>query len=746
MRVEPGQGLREIAAAHLGDADLWPAILRASGLTAAADAVPGTLLAIPAGEVAAADVALERAVRAIGSATAEGARLLAPLPMERSVARYRAGLMERKRGNWKAAALAADAAVRAADQARAAAAEGRDEKTLASLTDRSGRVQGRTPQDLLWQERELRSLLIEQEKVRTLSRSTAQITFRDDSRLRLGANSQAVIERMRMDGLSRREEAKVSLVEGDFYALLSGVNARRKFEVDVPAVRTTIDSRNFWVRRDAGGARFTNYDDRSLTVAAQGGAVTLGRDEGALVRDGRAPGAKVGLLPAVRLQHPADSGQTFAAVLPLRWDAAPDAVGYWLEVAGDARFDRMVDSRWGLKDAGVEIGPLGTGTYYWRVAALDRFGLPGNRGDTRRVTVRLDDTPPYLILDTPIDGQILRTRIIELRGRTEKGARMTVDGTALAADAEGAFTTTLTLRPGIEQITLEAVDAAGNRTTLPRTVRYVPDQIASIRFDEGLPRRDDGTFVSGNDGISLSGTTLPEARLSLRAGDGTLRATSASGPDGRFALTLPLAAASEELVIEVLQPSGFFSTDRLVVARDIDPPAIGLEPMPPDFTAISTLVLRGSVDDARALAVNGRPVPLVDDRFDIELELREGRNGIELAATDVVGNVSVEKLSVLLDQRPPELMNASVSEKRAGGCVPVVVEATARDSGGLRKAAAFTLRAGGTDYSDFLELEPGGQSYRKTVVLPAAMRGPLALKVIEIADYAGNITRRGFDR
>ncbi len=93
----------------------------------------------------------------------------------------------------------------------------------------------------MWSERPLNTVLIEEEKVRTLSRSTAQITFRDDSRLRLNANSQAVIQRMRVDPLSREEEAKVSLVEGDFYALLAGKSQRKSFELEVPEVETEIE-------------------------------------------------------------------------------------------------------------------------------------------------------------------------------------------------------------------------------------------------------------------------------------------------------------------------------------------------------------------------------------------------------------------------------------------------------------------------------------------------------------------------
>ena len=169
--------------------------------------------------------------------------------MERSLAVYRQATARRKAGDWDAAANLAASAQASADEARKAASSSRDTQAEALLSDRDGDVEGRRPQDLVWsQPAASNSLLVEQENVRTLSRSTAQITFNDDSRLRLNANSEAVIERMRSDALSRREEAKVSLVQGDFYALLSGKSAQNKFDVEVPEVKTQVESRDFWVR------------------------------------------------------------------------------------------------------------------------------------------------------------------------------------------------------------------------------------------------------------------------------------------------------------------------------------------------------------------------------------------------------------------------------------------------------------------------------------------------------------------
>ena len=281
VRVQPGQSLRDIAQQQLGDPDLWTEILRANGLTSITDVQPGMELIVPAAEIAAADRALRRALAALQQATEQGARLFAAAQIEHGLALLR-GRRRQAQGRRTGPRRPRPRARRSSPPARPCSSPrpSRDAVAEARLSDREGSVEGRKPQDLVWSDRERDAALIEEEKLRTLSRSSAQITFRDDSRLRLNANSQAVIRRMRTDPLSRTEEAKVSLVEGDFYALLSGKSDRKKFELEVPEVETEVDSRNFWVRSDESGSKFTNYDDGALRVAANGSEVTLGRNEG----------------------------------------------------------------------------------------------------------------------------------------------------------------------------------------------------------------------------------------------------------------------------------------------------------------------------------------------------------------------------------------------------------------------------------------------------------------------------------
>ncbi|MGH6943553.1 MAG: FecR domain-containing protein, partial [Geminicoccaceae bacterium] len=577
-----------------------------------------------------------------------------------------------------------------------------------------------------------------------LSRSSAQITFRDESRLRLSANSQAVIQRMRVDPLSREEEAKVSLVEGDFYALLAGKSQRKSFELQVPDVQTNIDSTNFWVRRDRSGAKFTNYDEGILQVAAQGEEVTLGKNEGTVVRNGRPPSDKVEVLPPPVLIAPADDEVAFNVTTDLRWAPVDAAAGYWLEVGLDPGFRSMVLTRWGLKDAAFAADKLAVGTYYWRVVALDKFGLPGARSDAWRFHVRADTTPPYLAIGVPAEAAILRESPLSIVGESEPGVVLTLNGEPLAVGADGGFATEIEPAPGVNRLVLEAKDTAGNHTERARSFVFMPDQEAALAFDEAIPRLALRHFVTGRDVITLSGSTEPNAQIQIRAKDGAERASAYSNDKGRFGINVALHQEKEAFDIEVVAPSGFATTAELAVTVDRAPPEIALEAPPPAVTSVEWLPLRGLAKGAVKLLVNGRPAKLIDQSFDDSVTLTQGTNAIELVASDLVGNVKVEKLEVVLDQEPPELMRTALSRDSVSDGGPVTVDVVASDPSGVKQAAPFAVQIGNAVYTDFLKFNPSSKTYRATLILPKQASGRVALKDVELEDYAGNKKRYTF--
>ena len=190
LTVQEGQSLRGIAEEYLGDPDLWMEILRANDLDSITDVQPGIQLEIPVTQISNANRALEESLQAIAKATSEGARLFAPDQIEQAIRLHESAMSQRKAAAWDEAAGLARQATSSAEEALILAAQQRDSTAEALLSDKEGWVEGQKSQELVWTDRTLQSLLTEEEKVRTLSRSSAQITFRDDSRLRLNANSQ----------------------------------------------------------------------------------------------------------------------------------------------------------------------------------------------------------------------------------------------------------------------------------------------------------------------------------------------------------------------------------------------------------------------------------------------------------------------------------------------------------------------------------------------------------------------------
>ncbi len=333
---------------------------------------------------------------------------------------------------------------------------------------------------------------------------------------------------------------------------------------------------------------------------------------------------------------------------------------------------------------------------------------------------------------------------MHVAAQSEPGASVTLDGQPVTLDPDGRFEASYQPSPGLNQIVLAATDTAGNVTERRRSFTFMPDQASAVVFDPNIPSLGPRRFLTDQDVISLAGSAAPDAQILVRGPDGTQRASAYTDDQGRFRLNVPLRAPSEDFDLQVVTTSGFTIEDQFAVSIDQEGPEITLDEPPPLVTAVEWLPWRGVASGAFEVLLDGRPIKLVDDRFDETLTLQTGANQIEMVATDRVGNVRVERWDVSLDQEPPELLDHHLSSATANPGQPFVVEVKARDASGLKQAAPFTVRIGGTTYSDFLRLNQGTDSYRATVVPPQGASGRLELTEVELEDYAGNTQRYTF--
>lgn len=97
----------------------------------------------------------------------------------------------------------------------------------------------------------------------------------------------------------------------------------------------------------------------------------------------------------------------------------------------------------------------------------------GNKSDFSDETfVTFDDESPKLEISQPPDNQTLSkdNTSVTVSGKTEANVRVTVNGFWAVVDNEGNFSYTLPLSSGENKITIEAIDAAGNKTTAERKI------------------------------------------------------------------------------------------------------------------------------------------------------------------------------------------------------------------------------------------------------------------------------------
>lgn len=101
-----------------------------------------------------------------------------------------------------------------------------------------------------------------------------------------------------------------------------------------------------------------------------------------------------------------------------------------------------------------------------RIEAVDRIG---NRNQTA-VTITLDTDPPHLIIFSPPDKAKYQVSSATVEGSTDFGSLLTVNGEAVQVAPDGVFRWVVTLENGANNVTVRAVDQAGNEARVSLTL------------------------------------------------------------------------------------------------------------------------------------------------------------------------------------------------------------------------------------------------------------------------------------
>ena len=323
----------------------------------------------------------------------------------------------------------------------------------------------------------------------------------------------------------------------------------------------------------------------------------------------------------------------------------------------------------------VDVAPDGTwespqeihsGTNEFVITATDNVG---NSYVIFKSIIR-DSSEPKLILTSPEEGMWTNNSQIEVKGITELGATIFVNGNPLPT-FDGRFATNMFLTEGVNMVIVEAVDKANNLKRVERRV-YLDSIPPALQVES--PRRD--ALVSDRF-LPIMGT-IDDPSVTHVIVNGLLVPVV----DQTFHKDFRLDEGENPIVIEVWDGASNYVTRIYMIVLDTTPPDLKLlEPEPGLETMDPTVRIRGTLDADVNMFIWGEPL---HDDFDIinlvhientfrfdQYPLVRGVNTIHLEAEDDVGNVVRMTFQVTYDLEPPSLMVSPMVEKTTRQVVTV---------------------------------------------------------------------------
>jgi hypothetical protein len=349
---------------------------------------------------------------------------------------------------------------------------------IARLTGVVGNVKVKPNAMEAWASARLQEQLHVGDVVQTETRAGAQISFnsgsvvavRPDSVVYIGGSAEASTAAWRV------QSGRVNFSVGD-----------ETTEIVTPTVRTTAlqnASGNIDVS-DTGETGVKIFRGQADLETTQGQKITLNENQTVQVDAAGKAGAKQDLPAPPILVAPAPKARLPLVAPPeasarLSWNPVPNGVTY--RVAMDYNVTQAslllsaaIDEP-GVTSTSHDIKGLNVGRYFWRVSAVNKAGLEGAFSRVSFFAVVEPETPqpaptpgvkpPALVLQA-LDE--VAPGVVHVGGRTDPGATVLVNGTAVKVLPDGSFSEYVR-RSGPGEVVVRATGADGQFTEQARAV------------------------------------------------------------------------------------------------------------------------------------------------------------------------------------------------------------------------------------------------------------------------------------
>jgi hypothetical protein len=341
----------------------------------------------------------------------------------------------------------------------------------ALLSSTRGSVKNKRADTLVWKKSKQNMGLYDRDAVQTGTHSYATITFDSEHQLSLGPDTLVIVNRLEEDFLFKDRQSSLVLVAGELHGVLNRHSKKEtKLTVSMLAADVNISSIDnasmapvkFKIRVNEDNSSTLMVTQGSAEISVQGVSRKVLADQIITVQQGEIPPMAESLPDQVYLKSPASNKKFYYRDIPnairLKWKSS-DAAQYRLEMSRDSSFQETILSE--VTDKSVfKHSNLYAGQYYWRVVGINESGSPGEYSKPRSLTVVQDIEPPLLDVIFP-DGPLTDESFL-LKGSTEAGVTLYIDGVPHTINRGGQFEQRIKLKQGFNIVVVEAIDIAGN--------------------------------------------------------------------------------------------------------------------------------------------------------------------------------------------------------------------------------------------------------------------------------------------
>jgi len=341
-------------------------------------------------------------------------------------------------------------------------------QTSAGFTDMEGKVQVKKAGHLEWIPATKEMVLNRGDLVLTGSGAGAAIHLTNGIVFHMRADSLMTIEEGSVDPASKRQGMTAKLAVGGVNFSTGG--AATTIRTEVSRTTTGQNTQGDVTVSQSGESVTKLFRGSATTETVKGDRVELSPNESVKVDATGKSGPKVALPGVPVLMAPPHQTEISyvnpaVALTLLVWRGTPGAATYHVQVDYTPSFLRPLVDQKGYKLSSMELRGFEVGKYYWKVAAVDASGLEGDFSEVSLFSVTKPgpgqggaDAPPSLSLE-PLEP---KSNILHVKGRTEPGVSLTVNGQRVDVQNDGSFNEFITLdKPGKQVVVIRAMSIGG---------------------------------------------------------------------------------------------------------------------------------------------------------------------------------------------------------------------------------------------------------------------------------------------